>query len=701
MHKLILYSIISYICLFSLVARATAAERIVFSDNFNDQDLSDWTVVRNSQWGSPALPCMNGTTQANWQAVTGSIKIDISGPPCVTEIVPNNLDLSRINSYKIEYDWLLANDLHMDRNFALLWKDTQNWIGIKLLDDSLIIQRVIDGQDHVIPGSSISFPFVKNETYRFTVVYEKNNHIKVLIDNNQVVDSIDLNFASPYQGKYSFAFQASVGAINNSTTSFDNITVTSLDDTLGVNLLKQGEEPWGPLEYNSALSWVPAGQGGSFKEWACALTSAAMILNFHGINLMPNGDPVNPQTLNAWLLKNNGYFNGGNVSFAAIAALTKELSEQYGHPALEYSRNDATAYATAKTEIDDGRPVIVAIPGHFVVADGVVQDNEDPLLEDLFIKDPAYLRSKLSEHNVAPTSTRIFTPSNTDVSYLTVVADPTAQVQIYDSTDHLLETTSHIEQLENPEAPGQFSPAIQLIEIPKPAAGVYRVELVSAGQGEIPMTVSTITPAGEIDQHLVPSNTDYALLTISSDAPSQIEYVESPSFSTLRQTISQLRQQNEIKNDVLAQILDSLAAIGEEAESTEEKWVVIKVMKRVVTSPFVKKQLTVKAKTELIKQLNALQVEVRRPRPTPQPSPQASPTPSPSATPTATPVPTPSPTPGATPSPTPTACVIPSPSPSPSPTPAATATPSPSPSPSSTPSPTPVTCATPAPSPAP
>lgn len=186
------------------------------------------------------MPCKFGSGQALWTSNSASLKIDISGPPCVTEISSINLDLSKYQSYTVEYDWRLEKSTHMDRNFAILWKDSQNWIGLKLLDNSIIIQRITAGDYHIIPGSTVFYSFQADNSYHFKVTYEKNHHLVVSINDEIVIDIIDFQYPIQYPGSYGLAFQASVGAISTSTTTFDNLVVTSNDESLNVPLLKQG-----------------------------------------------------------------------------------------------------------------------------------------------------------------------------------------------------------------------------------------------------------------------------------------------------------------------------------------------------------------------------------------------------------------------------------------------------------------------------
>jgi len=601
--------LIASVFLLSSCSSVLANERIIFFDDFNDREIFDWTVARNLQWNNTTLPCKIGSSPAVWSATSTALVFAISGPPCVSELTPNNLDLSERQTYILDFDWTFESSMHMDRNFALLWKDEENWIGLKIIDQSIIIQKVMDGNDHVVNGSSVSYPFSANKTYHFSIEYSKNNHIIVSIDDEKIIDVIDLEDTESYSGNYSFAFQASVGSISSSTTKFDNIVVTTEDEKLGVPLIKQGALPWGPMDYDSTRDWSTPEQGYSFKDWGCALTSAVMIMNYHGITTLLDGTPISPLSLNNWMLENKGYIHGGNVNFPVLAALTKKISDEYGTAALEYKRQDAVPadnLALAKNEIAAGRPVIVKKPGHFMVADGIVTDAED-----LYIKDPAYTFTQFSEHNADLVSTRTFAPSFTDVSYLQIAADTNAQIELFDETGHLLEVTPTVEFVENPEVPGEMSPAVQMIEIPQPAVGVYKMVQHFPEQTPLSTTITTITLSGDVTQHTVESSQSEVLLSYKADEPSVIEIVTLEGFGKLRVIIGELRQKNEIKTELAFLILDQLAAYGVESDDSVEKFIITKVIRQVTNNFFSRHQLTVAAKQAIIQELNALRDEYK------------------------------------------------------------------------------------------
>jgi hypothetical protein len=118
----------------------------------------------------------------------------------------------------------------------------------------------------------------------------------------------------------------------------------------------------------------------TIKQKGCALTSAAMVLGYHGVH-------VDPPTLNRWLIAHGGY-SAGSIVFQKVA----EYARTVGHKDVRYlgtfpGRNDA---ATERSICEfgpqvvpvygsDGRPT-----GHFVAAIG-----RDELKTTFLINDPA------------------------------------------------------------------------------------------------------------------------------------------------------------------------------------------------------------------------------------------------------------------------------------------------------------------------
>ena len=134
--------LVFYLFLF-LLAKPIWASEILFEDSFNTDNLNNWKVVRSSQHHHPQEPCFDGAYPAEWKIINGRLGITINGNPCTTEIIPQNLDLTAINNYEFEFEWYFPISTHMDRNVLIKWQNENNWYGLHIVDDKLLLQKVV------------------------------------------------------------------------------------------------------------------------------------------------------------------------------------------------------------------------------------------------------------------------------------------------------------------------------------------------------------------------------------------------------------------------------------------------------------------------------------------------------------------------------------------------------------------------------
>ncbi len=192
---------------------------------------------------------------------------------------------------------------------------------------------------------------------------------------------------------------------------------------LSVPLLKQTDSLWGTQVYDSADKWAP--QHPTIGDWGCAMTSATMVLQYYGINKLPDNTSLDPGTLNTWLKnQQDGYVNDGWVNWLAIARLTKlgkNNNPSFTYDALEYK--NATADATQLTkDITNLQPDILEEPGHFIVAKGINGSTFD-------INDPYYNRSDLTQgYSNSFLSLGRYVPSHTDLSYIMLTVNPNINI---------------------------------------------------------------------------------------------------------------------------------------------------------------------------------------------------------------------------------------------------------------------------------
>lgn len=136
----------------------------------------------------------------------------------------------------------------------------------------------------------------------------------------------------------------------------------------------------------------------SISRLGCALTSAAMTLAYHGVN-------VDPSTLNDWLIKNQGYSNG-NIDFFKVA----EYARTVGNTNIQFiGRVDGANDNTLSQLTCKYGPQVIPVwgsgyppgsnreglpRGHFVLATGQNADRTTWL-----ITDPAGGRKRTLEGN--------------------------------------------------------------------------------------------------------------------------------------------------------------------------------------------------------------------------------------------------------------------------------------------------------------
>src|SRR3972149_2946928 len=87
--------------------------------------------------------------------------------------------------------------------------------------------------------------------------------------------------------------------------------------TLPVPYFSQKDPQWGSNEYdhgNTQDLWC----GTTMSQCGCAVTSAAMILKYYGVDRNPDGLTTSPKTLNDWLKDRVDGFLYGNLNFQAV-----------------------------------------------------------------------------------------------------------------------------------------------------------------------------------------------------------------------------------------------------------------------------------------------------------------------------------------------------------------------------------------------
>lgn len=245
-------------------------------------------------------------------------------------------------------------------------------------------------------------------------------------------------------------------------------TPTPTPSSLNVPDIKQYSPPWNDKEYDTASAWS---DNPTIERWGCALTSAAMVLQYHG-------HQINPDELNNWLnLMPDGYLRNGLLNWLAVSRYTF-FNAINGPPILEFRRYNADS-TILKNELAEQRPAILKVPGHFAVAKG--ESNENFLMNDP-ASDKTLLSEVESDHGGPYSAINSYVSTLTDLSYILFVVDTDIFLKVYDSDGNgigsLYVDEPLIDDVDKTSTSGE---SLGIFLLPKPKDGNYRVEATGEG----------------------------------------------------------------------------------------------------------------------------------------------------------------------------------------------------------------------------
>lgn len=599
-----IYIWLLFVCLSitsGLLSKASAQE-IIFSDDFSG-DLSKWEAIRDDG--------------RYWSIVDQSLQANIPFESTITELIPTASAWKEVRNYIYDFDFKAIEGGDKNISFGVVNRD--NWYEIHFTPSLTEIARVQNGM--VLWSARYDYILQNNVNHHFSLTFNEGR-IFLSINGTEIFQTTDPFFENP-QGR--IAVKASTGGIYPTIIKIDNVVVTKIgeveennDTILGVELIKQTDPQWANLEYDSAKNWAPALQAGiTFEEWACNLVSQLMIMKYHGITTFADNTPITPQNLNAWLLANKGFYDSppsGNINRKSISQLTAEISKKKGTPKLEFLYVEDNLIDTAVNEIAKGNPVILELDGHFVVADGFKADKSD-----LYIKDPAYNISKLSEHHLPLKSVRLYTPSQTDLSYISAVSHPELDVKITTANAELTPSVSYSEQLrsfsENSDT--KQGPVSKVTEIAKPNTGEYILEVTNTSSKKLPFTLTVFTTKGAsqelLSQQVGKGITKFKLQYVkdgkSTLAPINDTPANTLTFAQFRKVIKQLTISGQIKEKYFEKVLLQLVKPAEGLSPNNQKKLLKVVKIIVVNTP--KRVLTKAAQTLLLDHVSLLMVGIQ------------------------------------------------------------------------------------------
>jgi len=376
-----------------------------------------------------------------------------------------------------------------------------------------------------------------------------------------------------------------VTALTWSSFEVDNIYIESLDEDLPVEHFSQRDPEWKDEEYDFSSQRNPPGWR-DIGRWGCAMTSAAMVLNYHGFDKGPDGQDTNPLNLNQYLKDEGGYDDAGGVSWSIFPNYANDALKNNHVPAalpnLEFIYDDFDL-DLLRNNIEDTTPGIIEIVMndqgtdkwwdddlHFVVAKGVKEDDS------ILIDDPWDIEEEeavLQEKYPGKEYRRIgrFLRNHSNISYIWLVLYGQAEVLVENEGNKAGVDKNGIEYSEipnaqyfeqgvpaNPDDPNvRYGDGIgsKVFLLPKPATGEYKLIFSGNNGTELDFDLHTFARQGghhrfDIeDTFSCQENINY-LLSYSFESEDEPVFEETPadaSYQSLTCKINHFYSQRQIK----------------------------------------------------------------------------------------------------------------------------------------------------------
>ncbi len=475
------------------------ASGVLFSDSFDSGSIS-------SSWSRFFLhpPQTQPPWSTNdWHVSSSALTISFNQTFVDGGII---VDGAAWDDYVYDVDFEALNG--SDKNIVFRYQDPNNWYGIHANPGGIYVERYLGGSysDFFASGYSLQ----NNHVYKLrTTIVGSLLNFKVIDGGTEVVN-FDYEFIGNPLHAGGVGFRAATGSDGNLNIRFDNVLVRTpgfLPDptptptptsTLTpaptptptptprlVPLFSQKSEPWGSQMYDQASGWIPAVSNTSFSRWGCAVTSAAMVLQYHGVARGPSGETTDPGTLNSWLRgQSDGYLRNGATNWLALTRYAKRAKLLFpSQTSLEFVRSSGANLPLLDSELEAGRPVILeenelSTGGrHFIVA--TEKNGSDYAINDSYFAS----RTLLSAYGNTFLGTRRFIPSNTDLSYLFFVVDPEVELSIADNHGNTSFAGSFYgseDPLSGEELGQNSGKPVRVLMVPKPEDAAY---IVTASSG--------------------------------------------------------------------------------------------------------------------------------------------------------------------------------------------------------------------------
>lgn len=563
----------SFLLCFLFASPAIASQVLV--EDFNDGNIDGWIEVEE-----PTAPC-----NSSWQVVNGQLRFSIIGQMCGTHLMPSDeLWGDMGDNYEIELDYW--NILGTDHNLAFRFTPREgslDWYGFHFITPNLIVlERVYPSTNGV--SNHVSYPFpTKTSPY----------HLKITVVQGRIEFEIDGVKVLDYQHEERFpngrfAFRVTAGYDNSSITYFDNLKITKISENSEISIpyFSQTSEPWGDDLFDSLQTTI--------SDVGCSVTSAVMILQSYGLDVLPNGTPLDPGSLNQWLIQRNRHGYNGGLNFLDIADISEEIvkylesqGKTFEFDALQYHRVENIDYqqldnmlsAKLQPVIFEEKQSLSSSGKHFTVARGVINSQtdyliSDPLVEgrDHFLKPPSQLES-----------VRYFEPSNTNLSGLLLQADKELNISIVSPNGQTADSDSNnidgaVFKLQGPIAnslnPNIVSgPSQWELDYTTPQEGEYTISLTTDNSGWYEFWLFAYNKDGDSQLHkqriYLDSNQSATYILNYSQTGSDISVLtKKVSFAQFIEDIKTAEKNGWIKNHGIATSLIAHTKTAERFQTT-------------------------------------------------------------------------------------------------------------------------------------
>ena len=416
-----------------------------------------------------------------WRVVEGRLQANLQPPSTIAAIAPQAKFWPVTGDYQLTFNYLPLDNSH--KNLAILFDQHWSTKGHVYLD--FLSFHFIDGQLHVeyflkgFPCRSAVIPYslTAGQGYRINIIYQQPD-FSLIIDDQLVFSTIgDHDFWPAFAAGGRPLFYISRGSDQRSAAEFSQFNLEFVP-SLVVPYVSQLNSAWADQVYGDQSI---TGTNLRIADYGCALSDVVMLLNYYGYQFFPNveaipsqirGQAITPGSLNYWLQQAaDGYLAGSLLNWLAISRLTAILAEaeaEVSLPILEFTWADFDPQLISE-QLAANRPVIADLGNHFVLITGLVMTNG--LIGDYVIHDPMTGPGLLSDNQSSIISLRLFTPSQTDLSYWLLLSTQEPQLQVTNDQDVALKPSASEQILNFQQQP------YHLNYWTKPPAGDYQWSL--------------------------------------------------------------------------------------------------------------------------------------------------------------------------------------------------------------------------------